>query len=324
MPQNNHGKSLLAIGECMVELASFDHSEELCRLGFAGDTLNALIYAKRWDSSLKCAFYSAIGVDNFSNKVLSFFERHEIDAEYVARSRNRNIGLYSIVIDREGERSFDYWREQSAARSMMSLHQARNTVIKDVDIIFFSGIALSIMSENDKQNLIELVSACKSGGVKIAFDPNYRPAMWSGHDHAKLWFDKAYQLSDIALPGLDDHRAVYGHENVNDIVDHLNSLGCREFVVKAGKQGMLAYVDGVCVCQQPFKPEKQTDTTAAGDSFAGVYLAARLNDKDVATSVAAADAMARQVVQYHGAIVPQESTEKAKNEFKQQCGKGEY
>ncbi|BCO18842.1 ketodeoxygluconokinase [Alteromonas sp. KC3] len=323
MPQNNHGKSLLAIGECMVELASFNHSEELCRLGFAGDTLNALIYAKRWDTSLKCAFYSAVGVDNFSSKVLSFFEQHEIDTEYVARSRNRNIGLYSIVIDKDGERSFDYWREQSAARVMMSLHQARNTVIQDVDMLFFSGIALSIMSEDDKQKLIELVSVCKSSGVKIAFDPNYRPSMWSGHKHAKLWFDKAYQLADIALPGLDDHKAVYDHENVNDVVDYLSSQNCKEFVVKAGKQGMFAYVDYECVYRQAFKPVKQTDTTAAGDSFAGVYLASRLKGEDVSTSVAAADAMARQVVQHHGAIVPQESTEKAKNEIKQQCGKGE-
>lgn len=315
MKQMVNNKSLLAIGECMVELTPNSEGESLYRVGFAGDTLNALIYAKRWVPSLKCGFYSAIGEDSFSGKALNFFEQHGINSTYVVRSKNRKIGLYSIVNDESGERSFDYWRDHSAARVMMSLHKARNTVVEDTGVLFFSGIALSIMSEEDKQLLIDFVELNKRKGVKIAFDPNYRSIMWNGKKHAQQWFDKAYALADIALPGMDDHSNVYGHGDVHDVFNHLNALGCKEIIVKAGSRGMHAFSDGELLHHQSFRKVNQKDTTAAGDSFAGVYLGSRIAGQSVIDSVQAADTVAREVVQYQGAIIPEDVVARAKQGF---------
>ena len=46
------------------------------------------------------------------------------------------------------------------------------------------------------------------------------------------------------------------------------------------------------------------DTTAAGDSFAGAYLAARLSGADPAVAAAAGNRLAARVVQHRGAVIP--------------------
>ena len=46
------------------------------------------------------------------------------------------------------------------------------------------------------------------------------------------------------------------------------------------------------------------DTTAAGDSFAGAYLAARLNGKAAVEAAAAGNRLAARVVQHRGAVLP--------------------
>ena len=49
------------------------------------------------------------------------------------------------------------------------------------------------------------------------------------------------------------------------------------------------------------------DTTAAGDSFAAAYLAARLTGYAPAAAARAGHILARAVVQHRGAIIPREA-----------------
>lgn len=313
MPETNT-KHFVAVGECMVELVQLD--KRTCQVGFAGDTLNALIYAKRWMPSVTCSFFSAIGTDNFSTQMLDFFAENDIATQAVFQSRSRNVGLYSIVTDHCGERSFDYWRDQSAAKSMMCLYRAQQPDLGAVDMLYFSGIALGILSDGDKDELFAMLRHYRKQGATIAFDPNYRASMWSDVEHARFWYDNAYRIANIALPGMDDHLAVYDHHTTDQVVAHLNKLGCDEFVLKASKAGMFGYQDGELVHHQPFNPApQQVDSTAAGDSFAGVYLVNRLAGTDVANSMLAADAVAREVVQHKGAIVDDSATARVQAAF---------
>lgn len=298
----------------MVELVQRD--KQTCEVGFAGDTLNSLIYAKRWMPEVTCSFFSAIGTDHFSQQMLDFFKENHIETTAVFHSNSRNVGLYSIVTDENGERSFDYWRDQSAAKSMMCLHRTEQPDLGAVDMLYFSGIALGILSDGDKEDLFALLKHYRRQGALIAFDPNYRATMWSDTEHAQYWFDKAYREADIALPGVDDHFAVYGHRCSAQVVTHLLNMTCREFVLKAGKDGVYGYREGALVHHQPFKQApKQVDSTAAGDSFAGVYLVNRLSGTGMAESIRAADAVAREVVQYRGAIVEQSVIADVKSAF---------
>ncbi len=300
----------------MLELRSA--SDTTFYRDYAGDTYNSAIYAKRWNPELNVAFCSALGTDSISNDMTEAWKNHGIDCSLLLRSPDRLPGIYSISIDEHGERSFDYWREQSAATQLIPLLKQAGgaSFIGAHDIIYVSGISFAILSDDHKQALLELLAELRSKGAKIAYDPNYRARMWQSTEHARTWNDRMYQHTDIAFPGLEDHAALYQHRDQQAIKQHLREHGVAEFVIKCDADGVYAYSDDVLVTHQPFiAAPQQIDSTAAGDSFAGTYLATRLGDASIEPSVKTAMGVAGLVVQHKGAIMPLDAFAKFKQSF---------
>ncbi|WP_016955796.1 sugar kinase [Catenovulum agarivorans] len=297
-------KGLLVVGEGMVEFKYSDAGELVQK--FAGDTLNAGIYAKRWAPSTEVNYYTALGNDVFSGKMREYLALEQLGTQAVLATDSANIGIYAIQTDDSGERSFTYWRKDSAATQMVDLLLAAGGAaqLPDADIIFFSGISLAILSDDNKTKLLEILQQAQAKGSKIAFDPNYRPRMWRDQQHAIAWIEKAYQLADIALPGLDEHQDLFAQNSVEAVQQYMLAQGVSEFVIKAGKLGVYGFATEQSDCHVPFNPAPiQVDSTAAGDSFAGTYLMSRINGDSVNNAIINADKVAREVVQHPGAIM---------------------
>ncbi|TYK67232.1 sugar kinase [Colwellia echini] len=306
--------ALLAIGECMMELTP--QGDKSFNKAFAGDTYNALVYAKRSVPELNAFIFSAIGNDDISRSMSTEWEKEGVNTSFTLISNTATIGIYAISTDVTGERSFSYWRKNSAASQMMAIKPVYELIetCPDVSCVFFSGISLAILSEEDKAVLIKFIQGLKAKGVKIAFDPNYRPAMWVNKEHAVFWLEQAYSVSDIVLPGEEDHQALFAHQDHIAIADYCQLFNVQEVIIKCGEKGTFAYFDGKLTAHQPFKAAPiQVDSTAAGDSFAGTYLAQRIINNDIATALQQASKVAGHVVQHRGAIMPSEQYEKVIN-----------
>ncbi|WP_440877086.1 sugar kinase [Thalassotalea sp. PLHSN55] len=297
-------KKMLVIGECMMELK--ESSATTMAKSFAGDVYNTAIYAKRWFPEAQISFLTAIGKDPISQQFEMICQEEGIDQQAMLHSDDRHMGIYSITTDEHGERSFTYWRNQSAATQMMPMLAGNYSSLcqSQFDLVYFSGISLAILSVEDRTTLFELLAQLKSSGAKIAFDPNYRAHMWPSKAEAKHWLEKSYACSDIVLPGLEDHQDLLGHQNVEEILAYLGQFSVSEIVIKCGKDGVYSYAGQEADFHLPFSPaDTQVDSTAAGDSFAGTYLATRLHGHSLKTAVNAAADTAKFVIQHHGAIV---------------------
>ncbi|MCL1143192.1 sugar kinase [Shewanella gaetbuli] len=299
-------KSIVAIGECMMEL--IPHGESQFIKGYAGDTYNALVYAKRFAPQLTCEFFTAIGQDPMSHDMTTKWHSEGVDSSKVFQLNHATIGVYSINVDEHGERSFSYWRKHSAATQMLSEKSVDDIVnhLSSAELIFYSGISLGILSDSDKAKLMTSLAILRQQGVKVAFDPNYRQAMWRDVDHATHWLIEAYRGCDIALPGIEEHSHLFNQQTAQQISQFCTDLGSQEVIVKAGEQGTYGYSTGEMVAHIPFKPAPvQVDSTAAGDSFAGTYLAARAVGHNIEQAINKACFIAGEVVQFKGAILPQ-------------------
>ncbi|TKA96061.1 sugar kinase, partial [Cereibacter changlensis] len=104
----------VALGEAMVEMAPTGEPGTFA-MGFAGDTLNTAWYLRRALPGWSVDYATCIGTDAVSDRMLGFLEDAGIGVGHVARLAERTVGLYLIEL-RDGERSFSYWRGQSAAR----------------------------------------------------------------------------------------------------------------------------------------------------------------------------------------------------------------
>ena len=297
-------KTIAAIGECMAEFSFRQHN--LYALGFAGDSLNTLWYARAVSDTknVKTKFVSAVGTDELSENLLSFLSSNSIDISSILRRHDRTIGLYMISLDDHGERSFSYWRTQSAARTLADSASILSASLKGVDCIFFSGITLAILEKSQRQTLLDCLSVCKSNGAMIAFDSNFRPKLWaSQHDMIEATI-AGYHVSSLALPTKQDEMSFFGDATEQAMVDRIRRYGVTEIAIKDGPAGSVVWVDGQQVVVPTAVMEQPVDTTGAGDSFNGAYIASRIAGMSGHESARIANETAGKAIMSNGALVP--------------------
>ena len=295
-------KTILGIGECMIELSSA--GENLWRQGFAGDVFNALWYAQALaQSKIGVAFYTSVGTDQISDQLLDFIETAGISCSDAPRVAGRVPGLYSIHLDGV-ERSFSYWRETSAARLMMQYPQQLWTKVAAADLIYFSGISLAILSADDAAAFLSGLRTHLKPGALVAFDPNIRPHLWDDAKRMKQVISDAGALSDIVLPSFDDEKSTFGDATPRDTALRYQSLGASHVVVKDGENPTLLLHNGEFASFPVAPTTGVVDTTAAGDSFNGAYLSEVLKGRPLAEAICTAQNCAAKVVCTKGALVP--------------------
>lgn len=296
---------IACVGEAMIEL-SLDSAGSDAKLGFAGDVLNTAIYLRRaLAPDHQVDFVSAVGSDTLSERMLAFIESEGVSTKNVKRHGDRLPGLYAISNDAGGERSFTYWRENSAARLLFQLDGTVSfDVLERYDVIYLSAITLAILPAGIRMGLIAWIAEFRKRGGRFAFDSNFRPRLWEDRKAARDSVSAAWAVCDIGLPSIDDEMALFGDADESAALARLRSYGIGEAVVKRGARGPIAlYGDGLS--QPAFAPvEKVVDTTAAGDSFNGAFLAARLQGASFQEAMAAGHECASKVIRYRGAILP--------------------
>lgn len=304
MTQSPDIKRVAAIGECMVELR--DLGDGKMERGFGGDTLNTAVYMARLAGDAAAVDYvTALGDDPFSDEMLDAWQKEGLSTARVARLPGRRPGLYVIKTDESGERSFFYWRGEAAARDLLQDPLALTAVegLVGYDLVYLSGITLGILDQESRDRLYALLESIRANGGCVAFDGNYRPALWPNSGTARSEMEKALRLSDIALPSFDDEATLCGDSSPEVTIERLRGLGVQEAVVKNGAEAGLLLSDGQITTVVPEKADEVVDTTAAGDSFNGAYLAARLLEKSAEEAVAEGHKLAGYVVTKRGAIV---------------------
>jgi 2-dehydro-3-deoxygluconokinase len=172
-------------------------------------------------------------------------------------------------------------------------------------MVYFSGVTLSLYSNNGLGRFLAVLEVAREKGVKVAFDSNYRPRGWRGDaGRARAVYTEALKRVDIALPSFDDEAALWGDASPLATVTRLAAFGISEVVVKNAASDVLVAVKDAHQWIPVPQVIEPVDTTAAGDSFNAGYLAARLNGEDPAAAVAAAHGLASEKIQHRGAIMP--------------------
>ncbi len=297
------------IGEAMVELSLDTARSGHARVGFAGDTLNTAIYLKRQSPGLEVAYVTRLGIDRFSDDMLAFMAGEGLDTSLVGRDDERLPGLYAIATDASGERSFSYWRANSAARQLFSGPAPALQTLGAFNMIYLSAISLAILSSATRAALTDWLVAYRSHGGLVAFDSNYRPSLWRDRATAAEAVEALWRQTDVALPSLDDEMALFGDADEASVRARILGYGVRVGALKRGAAGPIA-LDGSPAGPFP-AATRVVDSTAAGDSFNAAYLAARIEGRSEAECLVAGHALAVEVIGSPGAILPRKAEETA-------------
>lgn len=296
---------ILCIGEAMAELR---RDESGFVTSFAGDTFNTAVYCRRLLADEGSVSYlTHVGLDPLSDGFLALAGEERIDTSAIRRDPDRNIGIYTVKTDAGGERSFHYWRSDSAARQLFC-DASDFKALDGYPIVYLSAITIAILKPEAREKLLDRLSALRGDGVRIAFDSNYRPRLWHGADVARDWISRMWRIADIALPSADDERALFGDRDEKAVLARLRDWGCRSGALKCGADGPLPLDERLAGTQQFSPADHVVDTTAAGDSFNGAYLAAVLMGRREAVAMEWGHRTASDVIAQPGAIVARSAT----------------
>lgn len=298
------GLHIACIGEAMLELLVSEVPGP-ARIGVAGDVLNTAIYLRRaLPAPHRVSFVSFVGQDRLSDGMLRFIADHGVETDLIARDPQRLPGLYAISTDGAGERSFSYWRKDSAARLLFQ-DGAVFDQLSGAEVVYLSGITLAILPTEIRQQLFDWIDTYRARGGRFAFDTNFRPILWDSPAVAREAMAAAWARCDLALPSVDDEMALFGDASPAEVLARLEAFGSMTGALKQGAKGPASI--GETVPLQQYEPaETVVDTTAAGDGFNGGYLAARLTGASQATALHAGHSLACRIIGHPGAILPQD------------------
>ena len=298
-------KRIVGVGEAMVELSPA--GEGLYRLGFAGDTFNTIWHISQLlGDKASTGFVTRVGSDVLSDRFLSELTADGLDPRLIGREATRHMGLYLIELTGT-ERSFQYWRNDSAAKLLAGSSEALDGSFENADLIHVSGITLAVLAEAARENLHAAISRARERGARISFDPNIRPRLWSSLDDARSAVLRMLELVDVALPSFDDEHALWGDDSPSRTLQRYRDRGVLEVVVKNGADPVVCgdRTDEWVVSTPAVSGVR--DTTGAGDAFNAGYLSARMSGQAALAAVRAGQAMSGEVLKHLGARAPKDT-----------------
>lgn len=314
MSSSEQSKRILCVGEAMAELMLGSSEDFPPALGFAGDTMNTAIYLKRLlKEKAEVGYVSVVGQDTLSSRLIRLLETESINTKLIKRSDDRLIGLYAITTDNSGERTFSYWRGQSAARTLFQRNNEFDfTALAGGDVVYLSAITLAILPPAVRIALLEELDRLrKEAGVTFAFDSNYRPALWESKEAAQQCVSAAWKITDIAMPSVDDEQLLFEDSDEAAVIERLIGYGINRGALKRGAKGPLSLNEETPQALREIESLDNSnvqvvDTTAAGDSFNAGYLSALLSGADEQAALQIGHACSVRVIGHSGAIIPLE------------------
>jgi 2-dehydro-3-deoxygluconokinase len=172
-----------------------------------------------------------------------------------------------------------YYRHGSAG-SHLQPADLPDGVVENAGLLHLSGITPAL-GPGPAETVREAMRRAQQAGVPISVDLNFRSRLWDATTAAPVFRELAAG-ADILFAGDDEARiALESDPSVGPeaLADALSALGPSEVVIKLGRRGATARVDGE-VIEVPAVPVRAVDTVGAGDAFVAGYLASRLLRRD--------------------------------------------
>ncbi len=276
------------------------------RQGFGGDTSNCAVSAARQGADV--GYITRVGEDRFGEELLALWRAEGIDVSQVAKDPYAPTGIYFVTHDQSGHH-FSYYRKHSAASKLEPIDLSI-PYIANAKFLHVSAISQAI-SSTAADTVFEAIDIANSNGTQVSYDTNLRLNLWS-LKRARAIVHEAMRYCHIALPSIDDARALSELDCPDAIVDFYHDLGAEIVVLKLDKDGAVVSnrqerrkIAGISV--------KSMDSNAAGDTFAGAILAELARGQDPFKAAEYANVAAAWSTQFDGAVNSIPNREQIKN-----------
>jgi len=291
---------IVTLGEPMIQLNAVTPGP-LRHVGYferhvAGAEANVAVAAARM--GLKAGFISKVGDDEFGKCVTMFLRGEGVDVSRMCVERGGFTGVYFIQRSYPvpGRSKVFYYRKGSSASKLGPRDLDRKYVARS-RLLYMTGITPAL-SKSCLATCVHALDIAKERGLKVAFDTNIRPNLWSNQDPRKALLPLIYR-ADIIFTDTQDTRLLIAEGTAEKAAEKLMSAGASIVVIKRSAGETLAF-SGKQVYRQGAFDVPVVDPIGAGDAFGGVFVSGYLKGWKVQNCLTAGSVAGSLVVTTRG------------------------
>ncbi len=248
---------ILCVGEILADMIGIGKGGAFSYERKAGGApFNVACAVKKLGSSV--GFVGAVGDDIIGDYLIGFAGERGFDYTLIEKRENENTTLAFVNIDDSGERSFCFYRKNTAD---YLLPNVSDRMIEASSIVHIGSLMLS--EEAGRKTALALCERAHKMGKTVSFDVNFRSDIFRDAESAVKAYKKIIELADV-LKFSEDEVNIFGEEYVCGLTDKL-------ICVSLGSKGSRWQYNGKSEIISSVKV-KPIDTTGAGDAFYGGIL----------------------------------------------------
>ncbi|AOR24339.1 carbohydrate kinase family protein [Clostridium taeniosporum] len=280
---------VVAIGELLIDF-TFGGKDDAGNTIFCEKAGGAPANVLAANSKLggKTAFIGKVGQDSFGEFLKETLENLNINIKGLVRTNKVNTTLAFVNIDKNGERSFSFYRNPGADM-MLQYDEVNKEVIDQCNIFHFGSVSLT--KGPSQEATLKSVEYAKKKGKIISYDPNYRPLLWDNNEYAKKMMLEGLKFADIIKVSDEELELLTGETDLIKGSKELSKNGATLVLISLGEKGSFYRKGDIYGLVEPYKV-KAIDTNGAGDSFFGA-----LHYKLIGKSLADIEKMTREEIE---------------------------
>ena len=207
---------------------------------------------------VKSAFAGSVGDDIIGGFLKDFVKSVKLDGLCLESDAQRNTTLAFVQLDRHGERSFCFYRKNTADYRMPEIPDGP---FDSADIVHIGSLMLS--EDEGAAYAARLAKRASSAGKTVSFDVNFRTDIFKDKESAVSRYKTMLEAADI-VKFSEDEVEIFGQDYIDGRLKE--KLVCITFGGNGSEWRYLGRRNAV-----PSVKVKPVDTTGAGDAFyAGV------------------------------------------------------
>ncbi|MBO5101546.1 MAG: carbohydrate kinase, partial [Clostridia bacterium] len=241
---------LVCIGEILADMIGEEKNGITTYERKAGGApFNVACALKRFGRDVK--FVGSVGDDLIGQFLIRFAGDFGMDTAYIHKNAERNTTLAFVELNEEGERSFCFYRKNTADYLMPSVGDG---LLMSADIVCIGSLMLS--DADCVEYALDVIERAHALGKTVAFDVNYRTDIYRDKESAVKTYKRILQAADIVK---------FSEDEVETFTeDYVNSLSDKLVLITLGKEGSEWRYKGK-KNRVPTISVKPVDTTGAGD-----------------------------------------------------------
>ena len=221
------------------------------------------------------AYVGVTGEDAFADCFFAQMAASGIDVTYLRRDPAHDTALSMLTQFSDGSRDFVFTVPHSAAATLCE-DDVCVELLRNVTWIHLSGFAMSI-SESSAQAHKKLVELAPQE-TRISFDPNFRPQVIDRETYLRHAMP-LLERCDCFLPSRGE-AALFAQAGESEEAFCRRLSHSKAVALKDGSNGSYVFQDGDQRHLPGYRVE-EVDSTGAGDTYDGAFIAALMDGKDV-------------------------------------------